>query len=319
MNKLRAMEIFLSISQTHNFSRTARRFDISATAVSRLITELEEELKVKLLLRSTRQLLLTESGQEYAHQLHGIIRSIADAEANITAISAAPRGMLRIHSRMMFGVGLLPALIAGFRKLHPEIHIDLTVTEAAVDLRNEQFDIEFRISPPVEAGIKRRMLFQSERHLVATPAYLATRPELLEPNDILAHDCLVYQLPGEQYTWSFRREGTITEIAFVPRHISNNAISLLKLARLGEGLVLAEDYTVHDDIRQGTLVRVLTDYRITNNRGFEDGMYATILDTAIIPAKIRLFLDFVADHVAGAQLRFEAYSKADVLDAQTSS
>lgn len=70
-----------------------------------------------------------------------------------------------------------------------------------------------------------------------------------------------------------------------------------------------EDYTVHEDIRQGRLIRVMSDYRITN-KGFEEGMYATILDTAIIPAKVRLFLDFVADHVAGPELRFEAHGKA---------
>jgi len=309
MDKLRAMELFLSISHTLNFSETARRFGISATGVSRMITELEDELKIKLLLRSTRQLALTESGQEYARQLDEILRRITDAESNITAISTAPRGVLRIHSRVMFGVGVLPSLIAAFRKQHPEIHIELTLTESAVDLRKDQFDIEFRISPPVEAGIKRRMLFLSERHLVATPAYLASKPELKTPQDILAHDCLAYQLPGDQYAWFFKQQEQITEITLKPRHVCNNAIPLLELARLGEGLVLLEDYTVHEDIRQGRLVRVMADYRITN-KGFEEGMYATILDTAIIPAKVKLFLDFVADHVAGPELRFEAHGKA---------
>lgn len=309
MDRLRAMELFLSISQTQNFSETARRFGISATGVSRMISELEDELKIKLLLRSTRQLALTESGQEYARQLEDILWRIKEVETNITAISTAPQGLLRVHSRVMFGVGVLPPLIAAFRRLYPEIHLELTLTEAAVDLRKNQFDIDFRISPPMEAGVKRRMLFQSERHLVAAPSYLAGRPELRVPDDILAHDCLAYQLPGEQYTWRFRREEQLTEIAFKPRHLCNNAIPLLELARLGEGLVLLEDYTLHNDIRQGSLVRVLTDYCITN-KGFEEGMYATILDTPIIPAKIRLFLDFVADRVAGPELRFEAHGKA---------
>lgn len=309
MDRLRAMELFLSISQTLNFSETARRFGISATGVSRMITELEEELKIKLLLRSTRRLALTESGQEYALQLGDILHRINDVEANITAISTAPRGLLRIHARIMFGVGVLPVLIAAFRKEHPEIHIELTLTEVAADLRRDQFDIEFRISPPVEAGIKRRMLFLSERYLVATPAYLKKKPELLVPNDILSQDCLAYQLPGDQHSWFFKQDDQITEIVLKPRHICNNAIALLELARLGEGLALLEDYTVHDDIRQGRLVRVMPEYRITNT-GFDQGMYATILDTAIIPAKVRLFLDFVADHVSGPELRFEAHGKA---------
>jgi DNA-binding transcriptional LysR family regulator len=309
MDRLRAMELFLSISQTRNFSETARRFGISATGVSRMITEIEEDLKVKLLLRSTRQVALTESGEEYARQLEGILWRINELQTNITAISAAPQGLLRVHSRVMFGLGVLPPLIAAFRKLYPEIHIELSLTEAAVDLRRSQVDIDFRISPPVEAGVKRRMLFQSERHLVAAASYLAGKPALQAPESILEHDCLAYQLPGDEYTWMFKQQDEAKEIAFMPRHVSNNGIALLELARLGEGLVLLDDYTVHNDIRQGRLVRVLADYRISN-KGFDEGMYATILDTPIIPAKIRLFLDFVAEHVAGPELRFSAHGKA---------
>ena len=110
MDRLRAMELFLSISQTRNFSETARRFGISATGVSRMITEIEEDLKVKLLLRSTRQVALTESGQEYARQLESILWRIKELQTNITAISAAPQGSLRVHSRVMFGLGVLPPL-----------------------------------------------------------------------------------------------------------------------------------------------------------------------------------------------------------------
>ena len=91
-----------------------------------------------------------------------------------------------------------------------------------------------------------------------------------------------------------------------PRHVSNNGVALLELARLGEGIALLDDYTVHNDIARGTLERILPQYRVTNTT-FEEGMYATILDTAMIPAKIRLFLDFVADHVSGPALRFTAY------------
>lgn len=309
MDRLRAMELFLSISQTQSFSETARRFGVSATAVSRMITDIENELKVTLLLRSTRQVVLTESGQEYAREIEGILWRINELRSNITAISSAPKGLLRVHSRVMFGLGVLPPLIAEFRKLYPNIHIELTVAEAQVDLRRNQVDIDFRISPPVEAGVKRRMLFQSHRHLVAAPAYLAHKPPLTQPEDILLHDCLAYQLPGNEYTWLFKQGENIRPVTFMPRHVSNSGIALLELARLGEGLVLLEDYTVHNDIQQGRLVRVLADQRITNT-SFDQGMYATITDTPIIPAKIRLFLDFVAEHVAGPELRFAAHGKA---------
>ncbi|AHV91600.1 LysR family transcriptional regulator [Bordetella holmesii] len=306
MDKLRAMELFLSISKTESFSETARQFGVSATSVSRMITEFESELNVKLLLRSTRQVVLTEAGQEYASQLDGILWSINEAHRNITEIRSAPKGILRVHSRMMFGLGVLPPLVAEFRQQYPDIHIELVLSEAKTDLRRNNFDIDFRISPPVEAGLKRRILFKSERYLVASPAYLARRSMPAQPADIATHACLAYLLPGEQYRWRFKRDDLIDDIPIQPRHVSNNGVALLELARLGEGIALLNDYTVQSDIARGTLARVFPDYRVTNTT-FEEGMYATILDTAMIPAKIRLFLDFVADHVSGPALRFSAY------------
>nr|WP_254924270.1 LysR family transcriptional regulator [Bordetella genomosp. 4] len=307
------MELFLSISKTESFSETARQFGVSATSVSRMITDFESELNVKLLLRSTRQVVLTEAGQEYARELEGILWNIDQAHRNITEIRAAPKGTLRVHSRMMFGLGVLPPLVAAFRQKYPDIHIELVLSEAKTDLRRNNFDIDFRISPPVEASLKRRILFKSERYLVASPAYLAKRARPERPADIAQHDCLAYLLPGDQYRWRFKQADAIEEVLITPRHVTNNGVALLELARLGEGIALLDDYTVHHDIARGTLIRLCPEYRVTNTT-FEEGMYATILDTAMIPAKIRLFLDFVASHVSGDELRFTAYGKSTATD-----
>lgn len=309
MDRLRAMELFLSISKTESFSETARRFGVSATSVSRMITDFESELNVKLLMRSTRQVVLTEAGQEYARELEGILWNIDQAHRNITEIRAAPKGTLRVHSRMMFGLGVLPPLMAAFRRQYPDIHIELVLSESKADLRRNNFDIDFRISPPVEAGLKRRILFRSERYMVASPAYLERRTAPVQPTDILEHDCMAYLLPGGHHSWHFKRDEAIEEVSFKPRHATNSGVALLELARLGEGIALLDDYTVHHDISNGTLVRLFPDYRVTNTT-FEEGMFATILDTAMIPAKIRLFLDFVASHVSGEALRFSAYGKS---------
>ncbi|KOF54816.1 LysR family transcriptional regulator [Achromobacter sp. Marseille-Q4962] len=309
MDRLRAMELFLSISKTESFSETARQFGVSATSVSRTITEFENALNVKLLLRSTRQVVLTEAGQEYARQLEGILWNINEAHRNITEIRAAPKGTLRVHSRMMFGLGVLPPLIAAFRQQYPDILVELVLSESKTDLRRNNFDIDFRISPPVEAGLKRRILFKSERYLVASPAYLAARGTPTRPAEVAQHACLAYLLPGDQYCWRFKQDEIQEEVPIKPRHVTNNGVALLELARLGEGIALLDDYTVHNDITRGTLVRLCPDHRVTNTT-FEEGMYATILDTAMIPAKIRLFLDFIASHVSGKTLRFTAYGKA---------
>jgi DNA-binding transcriptional LysR family regulator len=306
MDRLRAMEYFFSISRTRSFSETARRFGASATSVSRTISDFEDGLKVKLLLRSTRQVILTEAGQEYARQLEGILARVDEARNSITEIRTAPKGTLRVHARTMFGIGVLPPLIAAFRERHPGIHVELILSESKADLRREQIDIDFRISPPVEAGLKRRVLFLSERFLVASPTYVAKMPLLAVPTDLAQHQCMVYTLPGDQYVWRFRSDERTEEIAIKPRHTANNGMVLLALARLGEGIALLDDYTVAQDIARGDLTRLLPVLRVTNTT-FEEGMFATILDTTMMPAKIRLFLDFVAEQVGGKARRFLAY------------
>ncbi len=306
MDRLKAMELFLSVSRNGSFTETARQFGISPTSVSRMITELEQALNVRLLLRSTRQVMLTEAGQEYANQLEGILWSINHAHDSITAISTSPQGLLRVHSRVMFGLGVLTPLIARFRTLYPDIHVELILAEAQADLRQAQIDIDFRIAPPVEAGLKRRILFKSERHLVASPDYIASMPALTAPPQLADHALICYLKPGEGYVFRFLSDKGIDEVALHPRHVTNNGIAQLELARLGEGIALLDDYTVANDIAQGRLVRLLPDFRVTNS-SFEDGIYATILDTPMIPAKIRVFLDFVASEVSGSDRRFLAY------------
>jgi DNA-binding transcriptional LysR family regulator len=306
MDRLKAMELFLSVSRSGSFTETARQFGISPTSVSRMITELEQALNVRLLLRSTRQVMLTEAGQEYANQLEGILWSINHAHDSITAISTSPQGLLRVHSRVMFGLGVLTPLLARFRTLYPDIHVELILAEAQADLRLAQIDIDFRIAPPVEAGLKRRILFKSERHLVASPDYIASMPALTTPAQLADHALICYLKPGEGYVFRFLSDKGIDEVALHPRHVTNNGIAQLELARLGEGIALLDDYTVANDIAQGRLVRLLPDFRVTNS-SFEDGIYATILDTPMIPAKIRVFLDFVASEVSGSDRRFLAY------------
>lgn len=307
MDRLRAMELFLSVSRTGSFTETGRLFGVSSTSVSRMITDFEDHLNVKLLLRSTRQVILTEAGQQYAKSLEEIIWSINEAQSNAAAMSKAPSGLLRIHSRMMFGLGMLAPMLTEFGALYPDITVELLLGEAKVDLRRQNIDIDFRIVPPAEAGLKRKRLFSSQRWLVASPDYLAKAPPLQSCKQIRNHDCLVYLLAGHSHVWRFRREGEtdLQEIEVKPRHISNSGMALLSMACAGQGIALLDDYTVADEIARGRLVQLLPQYRITNTT-FEEGIYATFVDMPLLPAKIRVFLDFVAQSLTIKQRQWQA-------------
>lgn len=311
MDRLRAMELFLSVAKTSSFTETARLSATSATSVSRIISDLEDHLGVQLLLRSTRQVTLTEAGETYARQIEPILWSIGEARDSISAISTKPQGVLRVHSRTMFGLGVLTPLIPQFSGSYPQIRVELVLGEDKVDLRRQGIDIDFRISPPAEAGLKRRKLFESKRLLVASHAYMAGRCMVEKPSDLQKHDLLAYMRPGDVYHWRFSRNGADKEdrdedLEISPRHVSNNGMVLLDLALSSQGVALLDDYTVAHWLAQGDLVRLLPGYDVTNST-FEEGIYATFLDTPIVPAKIRTMLDFVIEHTAGLQRRFDVW------------
>ena len=294
MDRLRAMDLLVSAVDEGSFSAAGRKAGLSPTSVSRHITELEEDLGVALIHRSTRHLNLTEAGEEYLRSARTILSSIIEAQARVRAMQTQPSGTLRVNSRHMFGLGVVAPALPEFRALYPDLKVELHLSERAVSLRESGIDIDFRIAPPQEAGLIRRKLFSSERYMVAAPAYVADMPALETPQDLPHHRCLTYWLGTDEVYWRFLNEGEIGEVLVPAVLTSNNGQVLLELAQKGHGIALLDDYTVAQDLKSGRLVRLLPQYRITNTT-YEEGIFATYLETAHVPVKIRLFLDFIAD------------------------
>lgn len=294
MDKLKAMTLLVSTAETHGFSETGRRFGMSTASVSRRISELEEHLGVVLLHRSTRNLVLTEAGQAYVREAEEILAAVSRAEAGVIALQDSPNGLLRVHSRTMFGLSLLAPLQAEFAEKYRDLTVELHLSERPARLREDGFDVDFRIAPPQESGLMRKRMFQSERILVASPDYLDEAPPIRRPRDLAEHRCLVYWLGADPPYWRFRKNQRVEELGIPSNFFSNNGQALLEAARGGHGLALLDDYTVAGDIRSGRLRRVLSDYQVTNTT-FEGGVFATFLETSQMPAKLRVYLDFISD------------------------
>jgi len=292
------MALLVSVAETRSFSETGRRQGMSTASVSRRISDLEAGLGVTLIHRSTRNLSLSEAGQTYVARAREVLSAVGQADAGVTAMQEAPNGVLRLHSRTMFGLKVLTPLQAGFAQRYPDLMVELHLSERPARLREDGFDIDFRIAAPQESGLMRRRLFLSERVLVAAPKYLEARAKIIRPEDLQAQNCLVYWLGADPPYWRFRKDGRIEEIRVPSGFSSNNGQALLGAARSGLGLALLDDYTVAEDLNSGRLVRVLDEYRITNT-SFEDGIYATFLETAQVPAKVRVFLDYLTENLSG--------------------
>ena len=143
-----------------------------------------------------------------------------------------------------------------------------------------------------------RRLLATERILVAAPDYIARMPGLRDPNDLAAHNCLTYRMGSNDVVWRFMRKGKLKEMTVPSSFSTNNGYVLHQLAVRGQGIALLDDYTVSAEIERGQLCRLLPGYRVTNST-FDEGIYATFLQSDYLPGKVRAFVDFLAANVPG--------------------
>ncbi|MDQ8730751.1 LysR family transcriptional regulator [Bradyrhizobium sp. LHD-71] len=298
MSHLQSMELLVLTVRECSFSAAGRRVGLSPASVSRHIGELETNLGVQLLNRTTRHLSLTEAGKVYLQRAEQILHSVEDAAAAALALQKTPRGTLRVHSRMLFGMTVLTPLLPQFQKLYPELKVELSLSERRVQLREQDFDVDLQIAAPSDPSLMQRRLLASERILVAAPDYVARMPAVRVPGDLKRHNCLTYWLGSEEVAWKFMTKGKLTELVVPSSFSSNNGHVLIQLAAMGHGIALLDDYTVAAELAARRLVRLLPGWRVTNST-FDEGIYATFLQTNYLPEKIRVFLDFLAEHVPG--------------------
>ena len=296
MNRLQAMELFVSAVREGSFSAAGRRVGLSPASVSRHIGELEAQLGVQLLNRSTRHLGLTDAGKIYFQRTEQVLHGIEDAEAAALSLQTAPRGTLRVHSRTLFGIKVLSRLIPGFQKLYPDLKVELRLSERRPQLREDEFDVDFQIQAAKDPALMQRRLLRSERILVASPGYDGRMPKLREPEDITRHHCLTYWMGPDDVVWKFMRRNNLREIVVPSSLSSNNGVVLCDLAVTGHGIALLDDYTVAEELKSKRLVRLLPGFRVTNST-FDEGIYATFLQSSYLPEKIRVFVDYMAENV----------------------
>ena len=252
------MRIFVRSIERGSFSAVAQELGLSPSAVSKLISRLEDRLGVRLITRTTRKLVLTPEGEIYLARARQILADIDDAEAEVTRARGAPRGKLRVNAGTAFGLHQLAPALADFLARYPEIDIELSITDRLVDLTDENADIAVRSGRIADSPHVVRKIADLERVICASPAYLARRGTPKLPSDLRTHDCIVVAIPGLN-RWPFRtRTGTdVVEIA--PRVLTDDAEAALRLAVEGAGIVRLTDVIVSTPIRDGELVPVLTD------------------------------------------------------------
>jgi DNA-binding transcriptional LysR family regulator len=259
MDSAVAMRAFARVVERGSFSAAADDLGLTPSAVSKLITRLEDRLGVRLLHRTTRRLSLTPEGETYHLRARDILTAIADADAEVSRAGQTPRGRLRVNCITAFALHQLVPALPEFITRCPEVKIELVVSDRVIDLLAENADIAIRTGLVADPSLVARKIADVARGLYASPAYLERRGVPNNPDQLRDHDCIVLSLIPSSHHWQFRDRGEVKGFDIVIRVLVDSAEAALRLAIAGGGIARVGEVLVRDAIREGRLVPVLAD------------------------------------------------------------
>lgn len=257
MNPYEDMRIFTQVMQAGSFTAAADLLGMSKQSVSRRLMQLEERLGVRLLNRSTRRLDATPLGQQYYDSAVRLLGEMQQAEQDISGQTQALRGTLRLSAPLSFAISHLGSLLTEFLQLHAQLIVEIDLSDRAVDLIGEGYDLALRIGTLEDSSLVARRIASIERVYCASPGYLAARGTPLEPEALREHDCLPYG-HSRQVQWQFKGQGkTLQAIAVSGRMRANNGGLLRDAAIAGMGVTYLPAFIVEQALADGRLVKLL--------------------------------------------------------------
>ena len=298
VNRSGEMEAFVQVVERGGFSAAARTLGMTPSAVSKLFARLEARLGVQLVQRSTRKLQLTPEGGQFYERSTRVLADLDEAE-RCAAAGAAPRGRVSINTSVSFGHLVLVPLLPKFLAQHPEVTIDLSVTDRVVDLMDERADIAIRWGPLPPSDLVARRLGETAQAIVGAPAYLERFGTPRTPQELTAHNRLGTNYRRNMPDWPLRIDGRAADMPVSGNVRASDGETLRRLALEGIGLARLSLYHVGADIAQGLLVPVLEDF----NPNDMAPIHAVYLGKpGRLPARVRAVLDFLVANVmvAGA-------------------
>lgn len=255
MIDLNGMALFVAVVDAGSLSAAARQLGLPKSTVSRRLTQLESALKTPLLHRSTRSLALTDIGRAYVERARPLVREAAAIEDELLARTSRPSGLVRISATTGFGQMVLGPVLCSFMRIEPDVRFELSLTDARVNLLQQNVDIAIRMGTLDDAELLSRKIASVTRLLCASPSYLATCEQPETPTDLIAHDCIVTSARLDR--WSFA-DGTEVR---VPWRLATGSIALARDAAVGgHGIALLPRFLIADDLASGKLMQVLPDH-----------------------------------------------------------
>ena len=284
---LNLLRTFVVAAELRSFARAATRLAVERSSVSRQIAALEHALEVQLFSRTTRFVALTSDGAALHATLAPQLAALVETLETRRTEEDRPTGVLRLTTSVDFGARFLPVILRGFLARHPQVSVDLTLTNRVIDLAQEGLDCALRPSDlaRIDPSLVARRVLTVEGHLYASPTYLAAAGTPRTRAELADHDVIWFN--------AFSMKRVFPPLKRAPRVSADEMLFAIEAVKCGLGIGALPAMLVADDVAAGHLVRVLT-----KQVPFTGGLYLVRPQTKHLPARVRAFRDFLLDHVA---------------------
>lgn len=289
MDKLNAISVFCKVIETQSFTQAANQQNISVAMASKLVSQLEEHLKTRLLQRTTRKIVPTEAGMLYYQRCQAILLDLSEADSSISNMATSLQGNLLISVPRDFGLLYISPNLPKFIELHPNLHVEIEFEDKRVDLVAEGYDLALRIGYMQDSSLVARKISSSPMHFVASPSYLEARGTPLTPDDLEYHQGLLYKSSLNQVHWQSTKANQIQRYKIQSKVVSNNGMALLEMTKAGLGISNSPSFFVKDALASGELVEILSEYK---QKPLD--IYVVYPNRRHLPAKVRAFIEFLA-------------------------
>lgn len=296
---LNAVVVFAKVVQTGGFARAAKLLHLPKSTISRRVADLEQQLGVRLLQRSTRKLSLTDAGRTYYQHCERIVMELEQAAGAVTRMQQAPRGLLRVTAPLSFNY--LAPIVAQFLSLYPEVDVEMVCTDRIVNLIEEGIDLAIRTGKLTDSSLVARALGSTYRVAVAADSYLARRGEPRTPAELEQHDGVIFGADPERFKWTLQNGSTLVQTVIRPRLVVNDLDMVREAAVHGLGIAWLTVDRCEPELQAGRLRRVLPDWQSR-----EIPIHAVYPSTRQLAPKVSAFVEFLRTHKAPAPWQDEA-------------
>lgn len=291
MGQLENMQIFIKVVETGGITKAAEQLNLAKSAVSKRLSEIEKQLSVKLINRTTRKSSLTEAGNAYYQKCKLILEEVDDLNCQISSVQQSLNGALKLAVPLSFGVVHLVKALELFAKQHPSLQMDLDFSDRYIDLVEEGFDLAIRIGTLADSSMHARAIAPISHILCASPEYLALNGSPSTPEQLKSHPLLRYSrmpLAGIELTDKDNKKFTVPMESHC---IANNGDFLKAMAVSGHGIAFLPRFIVWQELANGTLESVMQNYQLAQMKA-----YAVYPQNRYLPKKVRMLIDFLSEH-----------------------